>query len=382
MLKLLALYFGTVVLMMLSQLYYPLNASDKLRESRHFMRDKTDVFMWCAILWMTCFMFLRTNYNDTSTYIGMWKGADTIDVFLRNGRLLELTGNPLSYLWQSFAHTYIGDFNTYFIPAAFLISYTVVKYFKRYSVSAPFSMTVFFSIGTYVMCMAAMKQCFALSILLIAVPFAERKQYGRFYLGVALAILFHTHAFMFAILPFLFGKPWGRVTWCGLIAVVFTILTYDVTLGTFMEFAQSIGALVDEGELFDGHQINILRVAVFWVPAVLALIFRKRLFAHSSRMENLAVNMSIVAAFILTLGVVQAANLFARMAAYFEIATAIALPWMISKLLDKRYARIVTTVAVVCYFTYFIYEFGVSKNFDEEYRSISLWQYLMGLFER
>ena len=125
------------------------------------------------------------------------------------------------------------------------------------------------------------------------------------------------HAFMFAILPLLFNKPWGKVTWIGLGAALFAMATYDSTLGAFMEYAQSLGALVDESELFDGYKINFLRVAVYWVPSILALVFRKRLFGNSSRLENLFSNMAIVSSIILMIGLVQGANLYARMAAYF-----------------------------------------------------------------
>ena len=147
-----------------------------------------------------------------------------------------------------------------------------------------------------------------------------------------------------------------------------------------MNYAQSIGALVDEGELFDGHQINFLRIVVYWVPSLLALAFRRRLFKDSARSENLFVNMSIVSSLILTLGMVQAANLFARMAAYFEIATAIALPWMTRKLFTKKSEHFVIICAVFLYFGYFLYEFGVSKNFGNDYSAISLWQFLLELF--
>ncbi len=92
------------------------------------------------------------------------------------------------------------------------------------------------------MYMAALKQCFAMFFLLLSIPYAEEKKYVRFYLLVAIAILFHTHAFMFAILPFLFGKPWGKVTWIGFAAMLLAIATYDTTLGVFMRYAQSIGA--------------------------------------------------------------------------------------------------------------------------------------------
>lgn len=147
-----------------------------------------------------------------------------------------------------------------------------------------------------------------------------------------------------------------------------------------MEYAQSMGALVAEIEVFDNNSINVLRVVVYWVPAMLALAFRKRLFSNSTRVENLFVNMSMVSAFILMIGLVQAANLFARMAAYFEIATAISLPWMIKKLFTKRSARAVTICAAILYFGYFLYEFGVSKDFGNNYSAITLWQFVTSLF--
>ncbi len=380
MLKLIALYFGTIILMWLSNRYYPVDVEAEEASGRHFIRRKADIFMWMAILWMTCFMFLRTSYNDTGNYIWQWRNADDVDVFIENGGLLDITGNPLSYLWESFAHTYIKSFNTYFIPASFLISFVSVKFFKRYSTNLPFTMLVFHSIGTYIMFMAAMKQCFAMFILLVAVPFAEKKQYVRFYLLVIFAMLFHTHAFMFAIVPFLFEKPWRKVTWMGIAAVLFMMATYDATLGAFMEYAQSLGVNVADIEVFDGHQINIIRIFVYWVPSVIALIFQKRLFANSTRYENLFVNMTTVSAAILTIGTVQAANLFARMAAYFEIASALALPWMIGKLFEKNSAKFIITVASVLYFGYFLYEFGVSKGFGYGYKSISIMQYLVDIF--
>lgn len=230
------------------------------------------------------------------------------------------------------------------------------------------------------MYIAALKQCFAMFFLLLALPYAIDKKYVRFYLLVFVAVLFHTHAFMFAIVPLLFGKPWGKVTIAFFGAALFAMATYDATLGAFMEYAQSMGALVAEIEVFDNNAINVLRVAVYWVPALLALVFRKRLFSDSTRAENLFANMSLISAFILMIGLVQAANLFARMAAYFEIATAITLPWMIKKLFTKRSAQYVTACAAVLYFIYFLYEFGVSKGFGSGYSSITLWQFITSLF--
>ena len=380
--QLVLLYWGSIFLMYLSQVYHPVDVQVEGEQTGkyHFMRRRSDIFMIVIIAWMTCFSFLRTNYNDTANYIFFWMSAGTTKDFFASGKLLDLTGNPLSILWQSLSHDISDSYHVYFLLPALLNSFAVIKLLKRYSISPTFSLIIFFSIGTYIMYVAALKQSFAMFFLLLSIPYAEKKQYIRFYLLVFIAILFHTHAFMFAILPFLFEKPWGKITWLGFAAVLFSMATYDSTLGAFMEYAQSIGALVDESELFDGHQINFLRVVVYWIPSLLALIFRRRLFHDSSRIENLFANMAIVSSMILTIGMVQGANLYARMAAYFEIATAITLPWMINKLFDKQSAKMLTFVACICYFGYFCYEFGVSKSFGQQYRAISLWQFILELF--
>lgn len=379
---LILLSWGTVFLMYLSQIYYPVEAQLDGRQigKRHFMLRRADIFMIIVIAWMTCFSFLRTDYNDTYTYRVFFSEAQSLAEGFSNGTFTDWTGNPLSMLYRSLIREITENYHIYFFFPAILSSFSVVKLCKQYSVNPAFSILIFFSIGTYVAYIAALKQCLAMFFLLIALPYGIDKKYVRFYLLVLVAILFHTHAFMFAIVPLLTEKPWGKVTWAGLAFVVFALLTYDVTLGAFMEYAQSLGAFVNENEVFDGHQINILRVVVYWVPALLALVFRKRLFNDSTRIENLFVGMSIVSAFILTIGLVQGANLYARMAAYFEIATAIALPWMIRKLFTKQSAQLVTACAAILYFGYFLYEFGVSKDFGSSYRAISLWQFIKSLF--
>lgn len=380
--QLILLYWGCVFLMYLSQVYYPTSMQLEGPQTgrRHFMLRKADIFMIVVIVWMTCFSFLRTSYNDTWNYIFAWNNSNGARAFLESGGLLDLTGNPLSNLWRDISHDISDNYHIYFLLPALLSSFAVVKLFKKYSVNPALSMLVFFSLGTYIVYVAALKQCFAIFFLLLSIPYAEEKKYVRFYLLVAIAILFHTHAFMFLILPLLFERPWGIITYLGLLATIFAMLTYDRTLGAFMEYAQSIGVLVDEGEVFDGHQINLIRVAVYWIPSILAFAFRKHLFRESSRSENLFVNMSTVCAMILTIGTVQAANLFARMAAYFEIATAISLPWMIKKLFTKRSAQFITICASVLYFGYFLYEFGVSKDFGNDYSAITLRQFITSLF--
>lgn len=380
--KLILLYWGTVFLMYLSQTYYPVEAKLQGRQNgrHHFMWKKPDIFTIIVIFWLSAFSFLRVAYNDTLNYIFFFENSESIAEGIVNGTFVDWTGNPWSMLYRSFIRGITDNYHIYFFFPAVLISFSTVKLFKRYSVNPAFSLLIFFSIGTYVMYIAALKQCLAMFFLLLALPYAIDRKYVRFYLLVFVAIMFHTHAFMFAIVPVLLEKPWGKKIWILLGATLFAMATYDVTLGAFMTYAQSLGAMVVEEEVFDSQQINVFRVLVYWVPALFALVFRRRLFSNSSRAENLFVNMSIVSAFILTIGLVQGANLYARMAGYFEIATAIALPWMIKKLFTKQSAQLVTVLAGSLYFGYFLYEFGISKDFGNNYAAITLWQFIQSLF--
>lgn len=380
--KLLLLYWGTVFLMYLSQTYYPAAAPLGPRQTgrRHFLLCRADIFMTITILWLTCFSFLRTAYNDTGNYIYGFNRSPTVAEGFADGTFTDWTGNPWSMLYQSVIHDLTGNYHVFFFFPALLSSFAAIKFFKSYSVNPTFSMLVFLSLGTYITYIAALKQSVAIFFLLMAIPYALEKKYVRFYLLLIVAILFHTHAFLFAILPLLMGKPWGKITWVMLAVVLFAMLTYDYTLGAYMRYAQSIGAMVAEIELFDSHSVNPIRLLIYWVPALLGLIFRKRLFSDSSRKENLFANMTIVSAFVLTIGLVQAANLFGRMAAYFEIAVTISLPWMFKKLFTKSSAQFITICAGVLYFGYFLYEFGISKNFGADYQAITLWAFVQELF--
>lgn len=171
--QLILLYWGCVFLMYLSQVYYPTSMQLEGPQTGrcHFMLRKADVFMIAAIVWMTCFSFLRTSYNDTGTYIAHFMDSESVaDYFARNG-LLDWTGNPLSELYRDAMRDITTNYHIYFFFPAFLSSFAVVKLCKKYSVSPALSLLVFFSIGTYVMYIAALKQCFAMFFLLLALGF-------------------------------------------------------------------------------------------------------------------------------------------------------------------------------------------------------------------
>lgn len=81
--QLILLYWGCVFLMYLSQVYYPTSMQLEGPQTgrRHFMLRKADIFMIAVIVWLTCFSFLRTSYNDTANYIFLENGSEYVRLF-------------------------------------------------------------------------------------------------------------------------------------------------------------------------------------------------------------------------------------------------------------------------------------------------------------
>lgn len=379
MLKILLLCLGCTWLIDQSHRYHPVQRIYWGRD-RHYIRQPVDMFLLIGIFWLTCFAFLRTNYNDTGSYINAFRNAQSLWDGLASGEYFDWIENPLSNVYRDLMRGITSNYHIYFLLPALLHSVALMKFCKKYSVNPALTLLIYFSLGTYVMLfLAAFKQGMAMIILMLALPYAHDRKYGTYVLLVLLAMLFHFYAIVYLLVPMLFGKPWGRTTWIMLGITVVTLLTYNSTLGALMAYVDEMGGDIAAEELFDGHSINVLRVAVYWVPGLLALVFRHHVNHNSTRMENLFVNMSVLCACILSIGLSEGANLYARMAGYFEIAIAVAMPYIIRKIFNKESERLVSNVASVLFFGYFCYEFMISKNFGAEYRAISLGQFLLEL---
>lgn len=379
MLKFLLLCLGTSLLLTLSHRDNPVRQVHWGR-SRHYFRNPTDTYMLIAILWITCFAFLRIDYNDTAAYIKAFQNAQPLAAGFASGEYFHWMENPLSSFYRDLMRGFTSNYHVYFLLPALLHSIALVKLCKHYSVSPGMSLLLYFCLGAYSMLfLAAFKQGMAMAILLLALPYAEEKKYIRYSLLVMLATLFHFYAIVYLLVPLLFGKPWGKTTWILLGVTLFTLATYDATLGAVMKNVDEMGGDIAAEELFDGNSINELRVAVYWVPGLLALFFRRHVNHNSTRMENLFVNLSILCACVLSIGLAEGANLYGRMSGYFVISICIALPYIIKKTFTRASAAFVSTVAVGLFLFYFYYEYAIGGDFGAEYRTITLGRFLLEL---
>lgn len=321
------------------------------------------------VILLTLFSGLRTNYNDTWNYIKGFREAPSLAVFFADPENLNPFRNPLFYTYESLLKDLNADSQILIFSASLITQTCLVLFFKRYSSNFTFSIFLYFTLGTFSVCLGAMKQVLAMAVLTLAFPFLEKHQWGRYYLIVFLAMLIHTYAASFAVLPLFSKKPWGLFTYIFVAAIVALLMNFTEAITGFMEQLNEMGKNLEEYEVFDDNTVNLFRVAVYTVTPVCTFLFQKWLFRDSSTGDHVIAHMSIISMAFMVMGTQSGANMFGRMAHYFELGTICCLPWILKKTLELRSRQLVSAVAGVCFLGFFIY---ANQNFGEAYKAINL----------
>lgn len=325
-------------------------------------------------------IMLRKTFNDTNSYIHSFQQADSLAVLLESGEL-HILKNPLFYVYESLARTFTDNYMIFFLFPAFFVQYSYLRFIRKHSSNFVIGVGLYLLLGAYVFSIAAMKQTIAMAILLYAVDLLIDRKYVEFYALVFLAFLFHTYAIAFVILPLFTVKPWTGRAFLLLLAVYIVMQNFDSVIQSFLEFANESGKDVASEEVIGAAAINPIRVAVYAVTPLLAFFLRGYLFEdEKDREHNILVNMSIITVAIMSIGLISAANMFARMGQYFEFGIICSLPWMLKKAFDKQSARFVGAVAIMCFVGYFCYANLVQIYFDDHYGRHTVLEFIQSLF--
>jgi hypothetical protein len=215
-----------------------------------------------------------------------------------------------------------------------------------------------------------------MAIVTLAFPHLEKQKWIPYYLIVFIAMLVHTYAIAFAVLPLFQARPWRLFTYLFIAITAVLMMNFEEAITAFMEQANDLGKTLADYEVFDDHSINLFRLAVYAVPPAVSFLFQKMILRNSSRMDYILIHMSIISLAFMAMGTQAGANMFARMATYFELGTICILPMMLRKTFDERSYRMITIVACVCFMGFFVYANAISVDFGQEYQSTSLWQLL------
>lgn len=371
MLKLFAVFAAALALAHISQ-----HNTRAARAAGERYSPWSDWAFVALVVLLSLFSGLRTQYNDTQNYIAGFNRAQELSQWVAEPDHWNPFKNPLFGFYQSLLKTLFHNSQMLIMLSAVFTQVCFLRFFKRYSQNFTFSIFIYFTLGTYLFTLAAMKQVLGMAIVTLAFPYLEKKKWLPYYLIVAVAMLVHTYAMAFAILPLLRVKPWSLFTFLFLAVTVAVMLNFESAITAFMEQANDLGKTLADYEVFDDHTINLFRLAVYAVPPLLSLIFARWVLAGTGKMENVLIHMSIVSLAFMILGTQAGANMFGRMANYFELGTICCLPTMLKKTFDKPSYRLISAIACLCFMGFFLYANVFGGDFSQSYQSISIWQFL------
>ena len=328
------------------------------------------------------FAGLRTGYNDTDTYRHMYntvvKNIDTYSSLTDGIEWLKIGENPGFYFVMRVMAKL--NFSTQSYIMVFSIFYVSVNlwFFKKYSCNIWMSILVYIAFAGYVFSLAAIKQCTAMALCLLATDRAINKKYIQFVIFVLLGSLFHAYSLMYLIVPFLFFRPWSSYTVVMLIVFGAVGLGMQTLVGTLLNVTDMMGESYDASS-FVGEGVHPMRLLVTAVPLFISVLTTEQIRKHNERDQYVIVNLTMLNAEIMFVALFGTANYFARLANYFLPFQAVSIPWLL-KHYDDRGESAIGTLAVCGYTAFFIYNYAIHENFDANFYSITIWEYLQALF--
>ncbi len=304
------------------------------------------IFYFVIFAWIILFAGLRTNYNDTITYI------DDFVYFVSDQPRFSLLSEPYGgfELYMSLIKRFFNANPQWFIFISALICIGLtIPFITRHTDN--YMGTIFlFLIGNYLFMMAGIKQAMSIAIALWAIEFYLSKKYIRAVILMLLAISIHPYVICMVSIVVLKGKVWDFKT--VVMALCFAIAF--INLESLFSLISLIGQDYS-GENFNEYTINPFRVLLEFVPIAISFIYRDRIRKENDVYLNLGINMRIISFTFIFLGLFFSPVYLGRMSIYFSALSSIAIPKMlkVSFSNDSR-EKYFTQVYYIIFAVYFL----------------------------
>ena len=375
MYKLLPIFIFSILMAYMSDRYssYEFDAG----RVKHYIQ-KEKLFYVIMSIAMAVFVGLRTSGNDTATYISMYEDIPNNITAFTSIDWKDIAAAPGHQFVCALLKNMGASTQDYLMVFA-VVSVTLYLWFiRKYTNNITLSIYYFITMGVYTFAMAAIKQTIAVAILLVATDRAIKKKYLAFIFYVILAELFHPYAFVYLIVPFMSFIPWTWKTYVLLSGTAVVSMGLSRFMGGILAITDALGGDYGATE-FSGAGVNIFRVLVVWVPVGLSFLARKYIRVNSDRISNYIINLTMVNAMVMFVGLFGTANYFARLANYFLIFQTLSLP-LIFNYFTKQSKKLLIVAAVLCYFVFFYYEHVIANGrFDDGYYFITFFDYIRQL---
>lgn len=375
MFKLLPIFIFSIIMAYISDGYssYEYDAGGV----KQYIRKNKFFYVTMGIV-MAVFVGLRTSGNDTGTYRVMYEAIPNDATAFSAIDWKNLSAAPGHQFVCACLKNLGASTQDYFMLFAVFSIAVYLWFIRKYTNSLALSIYFYITMGVFTFAMAAIKQTAAVAILLIATDRAVKKKYHAFIFYVLLAELFHPYAFVYLVIPLMFFTPWTKKTYWLLGGAVVVSLLLSRLMGGILAMTDALGGNYSSTD-FSGEGVNIFRVLAVWVPVFLSFWMRERIKRNSTRTGNMIINLSMLNAMIMFIGLFGTANYFARLANYFWVFQVLALP-LIFYYFSSSNKKVLKVTSVICYFVFFYYDQVIVYGaFDDRVNMISIFEYIRQL---
>ncbi len=306
---------------------------------------------------LVCFSGLRTRMNDTTTYMRLFvervpnKLSGIVDIDWAIG------SNPLFSVYRIFLKVFISESASVFIfITSCIVTTSMLLFLKKYSLNFGHTLFLFLAFTVYAFTAAAIKQTLATAVAIWALPQYLNGKKFKAAIIILFAMLIHPYVVIYFVVFFASKTIWDRKTFFMILVALAFSMFYESVLNGVLGLTSSIGDEYDM-ELFTTGGVNVLRIAVYLVTPLLSFVYRKQIQKNADDMSLVAINLSIVSALFMMLASLGAANLFGRMANYFDIFQCLALPVIFKHGFKTKNERIIVGVISIVCFSYFYYTY-------------------------
>lgn len=357
-----------IILLVVTLLSY---LSQRHQQENGMEHMRWDVYLIILTIFLILMFGLRKSYNDTINYRRGYDISVDISTFLSDRNNLEIFSNPLFYAFQSLMRTMTSNYTYFFLICACYINILNVSFIKKNTEIRNFALSMFIyaAIGTMFLTMAAIKQALAMATLTLALNALIDRKYIKYYLIVFIAGLIHTYAWILAILPLFYTKPWSFRTLILLFITLGITYTFKSSIESILKVADQTGKTVAKEEVFDNNKMNIFRVAVYAVMPAITLLFRSYVNEEIDRKNSLFIQMSIISFMFIILATQNGANMFGRAANYFIYGYICAFPWVIRQVFTSQSVKIVSLAVIIGFTGFYLYD---NREFDMNYQRKTL----------
>lgn len=315
------------------------------------------IVVFAPIIWMAG---NRGWIFDTGTYIrGFWEMPSS---FSKIPAYVEsMSKDKGFYAFSAVLKVIFGDDETlYFTIIAAIQGIAVLSMFRKYSMNYVLSIFLFVASTDYISWMFnGIRQFTAVAIICAATPLMLKKKYVPLLCVILLASTFHQSALI--MIPFIFiaqGKVGNKKTILFIILAMIAVLgvgQFTNILDDTLSNTQYANVVSDYTSANDDGT-NPLRVLVYIVPAILAIVGRRRIQMENNPVINFCANMSLISAGLYLVSMVTSGIFIGRLPIYVSLYGYILIPWEIENLFTEETKKIIYLALVVFYLVFYYYQ--------------------------